>query len=82
MASYTFNTTPQQESLLSWIVARHNAERDLHLTNQEYITLRVPDLFQPYVEAYKAHLESQIVSKFAGASVQTQAQILALLGVS
>lgn len=82
MAVYTINTNTEQEALLSWIVQQANLQKDLTLTNQQYIQVRVPELLGPYVEAYKHATMQSIEVKFALATIDVQQQIKSLLGIT
>lgn len=82
MAIYTFTTTTQQESLLTWIVGEANKQKDTAYTNEQYVTVRFPELLTPYAEAFKQHLLSQIQSNFLNADDATRAQVLQLLKVA
>lgn len=81
MASYTFETTPEQEALLTWVVTQGNRQKDLSLTNEEYIVSRLPELLAPYAEAYKQHLRSALAEKFEEVDPAVRAHVIALLGV-
>lgn len=82
MASYTFNTTPQQESLLSWVVQQSNLQRDIALTNSEFVQVRFAELLAPFADDYKQHLLLVVAKALASADAATQQQVLQLLKVS
>lgn len=82
MASYTLATAPNQESLLTWVVAQYNAEHNTTLSNSDYITLRFPQLLAPFASLYQSYLAGQITKNYSAADAATQQQVLSLLKVS
>jgi len=82
MADYTFSTTNEQEALLTWIVANYNAEKDLSLTNQDYILLQLPTILAPYAAMFQQATIDQVKTLFASADPAVQAQVKSLLGIT
>jgi hypothetical protein len=81
MAIYTLTTTAQQESLLTWIVGQYNVEHDAALTNDQFVTLRFPQMLAPFAKQFQDHLVDKIKEKFNAADTATQQQVLTLLNV-
>lgn len=79
---YTFSTTPAQEALLTWIVKQNNLQKELALTNAQFVQARFPELLAPFAEAYKETLQGAVAQKFLTADTQTQQSVLGLLKVS
>lgn len=82
MASYMFSTTPEQEALLSWIVATTNAQKNTSFTNAQYVQGRIADLLAPFATAFKESIQKQVQARFESADPATQAEIKSLLGIS
>lgn len=79
MATYTLTTTPEQDNLLSWVVAVFNRERDLALSNEDYLRYRIPQLLAPYQSAYVEAVALLVQKGFQAADPITKDQVLTLL---
>lgn len=82
MAAYSFSTTPDQESLLTWVVQQSNLQRDVALTNAQFVQVRFAELLAPFADDYKAHLVAAVSKALASADPATQQQVLQLLKVT
>ena len=82
MATYTFETTLEQEALLTWIVQQGNRQKDTTYTNAEYVALRFPELLAPYAEAYRRQLSASLIEQFEKADPSLKGRVIQLLGVA
>lgn len=82
MASYTLNTSVDQEALLTWIVQTYNTEHDTTLTNAQYVAFRFPTLLQPFAAQFRAHQLDDLKTRYSAADAPTQQQVKTLLGLT
>jgi hypothetical protein len=82
MAIYTITTTPDQEAVLAFVVAKANAERDTALTTADYVALRFQELITPYAAQYRKSVGDKVLANFAAADAATRQQVLTLLNVN
>jgi hypothetical protein len=81
MATYTINTTTGQEALLTWLVDQNNQQKDLSLTNAQFLQAKFAEMLQPYAASFQEAVLKQVSTKFNAADSATQAQVKILLGI-
>lgn len=82
MPDYTLHVTSDQDALLTWLVQRNNQEKELTLTNEQYLNATFLTLLQPYAEQFKESVSAQLQQAYFNATPDKQAQIKQILGVS
>lgn len=80
--TYSFDVTPDQDTLLAWVVARHNTEHETTFTNAQFVQAQIADLLAPHYARYKQAVLSELAVKFQAATAQTQTDVKSLLGVA
>lgn len=84
MAQYSFNTSPNEETAVTWTVARFNAERAKDnlppVTNAQYLRGRINTQLNALIEQMRQTRRAELEQKYEDADAATRTSVNTALG--
>lgn len=82
MTPFSIALTDAQLEVVTWMVARMNAERGGTVTVAQFLQSRVPDLIRPFELKFEDEMSQAVKTSYAAASPEIKALVRETLNVT